>query len=316
MRIVELPFALCPAGAFALAALVERTDAMTVGHTIWLGDGYDFSGGTPPESYTLLATSSRFTQFGVVLVDYPAETETLDFDITLRVMLNEPDQLMDTVTGNNGLANELLVFVGDEIMAIVGWTLAAGGAYALQVARSRFGTVRAAHSAGDEVYILYKSALTPLTHGAFQPGVEVALKIALTSGNFEQALDDVDATSITIAGDALTLPPLNLRINGELRNATFGAGLDVVVDWSLPEQRSAIADGLSLRVRTLVEIVGAGDVVLWSKLTYQAHMKILGAKMTSILGAETEFDVRLSTDILGADFHLVSDSITLHAIQA
>jgi hypothetical protein len=289
---------------------------MTVGYTIWLGDTYDFSGGTPPESYQLLASSSRFAQHGVVTMDYPADTDTLDFDIKLNVMLDQPDKLVDTQTGNNGLANELLVFVGDEIMSVVGWTLEAGGAYALQVARGRFGTERGAHSAGDEVHVIYKSALTLLTHSAFMPGVEVALKIALTSGNFEQALDDVDPIAFTIAGDALTVAPSNLRINGELRNATFGAGLDVIIEWSLPDQRRAITDGLSLRVRTLLEIVGASDVVLWSKLTYQPRMKILGAKMTAILGAETEFDVRLTTDVLGPEFHLVSDPITLHAIQS
>ena len=316
MRFIELPFQLSPGGAFALAALVSRNDGMQVGHTVWLGDGYDFSGGTPPASYQLLATVSRFAQRGTVLSDYAAETDTLDFSNTLRVILDAPDNQLDTQTGNNGLANELLVFIGDEIMSVVGWSLVAGGAYTLQVARGRFGTTRAAHVAGDEVFVIHKAALLPLTHASFQPGVEVSLKVAINSGAFTEDLDDVDATVFAITGAGLTPSPSNLRINDELRNATFVADADVKIDWSLPDLRTAISDGLGLRVRTLLEIVGAGDVVLWSKLTYQPHMKILGAKMTTILGAETEFDVRLTTDILGPEFHLVSDPVTLHAIQS
>jgi len=315
MRIVELPFQLSPGGAFSLAALVSRTDAMQVGFTVWLGDSYDFSGSTPPESYQLLATISRFAQRGVVTMDYPADTNTLDFDVRLNLTFDSPDNLLDQQSGNNGLANELLIFIGDEIMSIVGMELTGVGSYALQVARERFGSVKSAHVAGTEAFVIHRSALTPLTHASFIPGVDVALKVAIASGSFSEDLADVDAVTFSIAGNGLALSPSNLRVNGQQRNATFAAATDVRFDWSLPIQRTAITD-LGLRVRTLLEIVGAGDTVLWRKLTYQPHMKITGAKMAAILGAETEFDVRLSTDVLGPEFHLVSDPVTLHAIQS
>lgn len=316
MRLVELPFQLCPGGAFTLAALVARTDEMHVGYSIWLGDGYSFDGSEPPASYQLAASANRFAHAAAIVRDYPAATDTLDFDFLLRILPAAPDNQLDTLTANSGLANELLIFAGDEILSILGWTLEDGGVYALQVARGRYGTQPAAHAAGDEVFIIHRAALTTITHPSFAPGVEASIKIALATGGFSEDLADVDAITHTFTGSGLAPQPSNLRVNLKEHGATFIAATDLRIDWSLPDQRRAIASGQNLRLRTLIEIVGAGDAVLWSKLTYQSHMKILGAKMDLIRDGETEFDVRLSTHVLGPEFQITSNPITLHVIQA
>lgn len=315
MRIVELPIPLCPPGQLALAVLIHRAEAMAVGHTIWIGDDYDFDGDTPPETYNLLASQNRFAQHGSVVADYPADTFALDFDIGLTVLLNGVDTALDLPTAGNGLSDELLVFVGDEILSVLGATLVAAGVYRLQVGRGRFGTEIAAHATGDEVFIVAKTDLLPLTHNSFDPGATVTLKVPTIFQRFKQDLADIEAIEHEIIGNAFNVSPSNLRVNGEHRNATFVATTDVRLDWSLPELRSEIADGFGHRVRTLVEIVSLADEVLYSKLTAQQMFKIAGAKMDLIRGAETEFIVRLSTDVL-ADGRYNSTPITINVKQA
>jgi hypothetical protein len=315
MRIVELPIPLCPPGQLALAVLIHRAEAMAVGHTIWLGDDYDFDGDTPPETYNLLASHNRFAQHGMVVADYPADTFALDFDIGLTVLLNGADTALDLPTAGNGLSDELLVFAGNEILAVLGATLLAAGVYRLQLGRGRFGTEISAHATGEEVFIVNQSDLLPLTHNSFDPGATVTLKVPTIFQRFKQDLADIEAVEYEIVGTAFNVSPSNLRVNGEHRNATFVATTDVRIDWSLPELRGEIATNFGRRVRTLVEIVSLADEVLYSKLTSAHFFKIAGAKMDTIRGAETEFIVRLSTDVL-AENRINSTPITLNVKQA
>lgn len=315
MRIIELPLPLCPPGEIALAALVHRTEAMAVGFSVWIGDSYDFDGSVPPETYNLLATHNRFAQRGIVVSDYSSDAQALDFDIGINIQLSGVDVVLDVPTSGNGLSDELLVFAGDEILCVLGATLTGVGTYRLTVGRGRFGTEIASHLAGEEVFIVAKSDLQPLTHNGFEAGATVTLKVPTAFHRFKQDLADIEAVEYEIAGNAFNVSPSNLRVNGEQRNATFVAATDVRFEWSLPELRGVISNDFGHRCRTLFEIVSLADEVLYSKLTSAQMFKITGAKMDLIRGAETEFIVRLSTDVL-ADSRINSTPITLNVKQA
>lgn len=312
MRIVELPLPLCPPGQLALAILVARENAMQVGQQIWLGDNYDFDGSTPPESYQVMASASTFAQAGNLLVEYPSSTHMLDFDYGLTVQLTGADTTIAEQSGTNGLSNELLVFVGNEIMSVIGMTLLATGRYRLQVARGRYSTPVEAHDAEAEVYIIALADLLKLTHPTFQPGQTATFKVALSQGRFTQDLSEVEPIEHEITGKAFEVFPSNLMVNGDSRNPKYVASTDVMVRWSLPDLRSSIVAQHNLKVRSLLEIVSVVDEsVLWSKLTFAANMKIGGAKMDTIRGAETTFTVRITTDVLGTDYRINSTPISL-----
>ena len=307
MKIVELPLPLCQTGKLSVVALQERESALDVGWSAWLSDTYSFDGSEPPASFRMIAQSRSFAQSGVVIEDYPADTETIDLKVGMIVMLRAPDNILNEPSVNDGLADELLVFFAGEIMAVVSIEMVAGGAYRLMLSRSRYGTGRAAATAGDEVHLIARSALVPIEHPSFIVGYSGEMKFARESGDAAVELEDVDAVAFEITGAAFNIPPLNLRVNGASVNATFAAAADVRFDWSLSDQKRGAAEDFGLKVRTLFQILKMDETVLWQKLTYQQFIKITGAKMTTILGGETQFILSLSTDSLGREFHFVSE---------
>lgn len=307
MRVVELPLPLCPPGQLALAILIARDNLMQVGHQIWLGDNYDFDGSTPPESYQVLAGHSAFARVGTVTVEYPNNTHMLDFDFGLTVLLSGADTTLSEQTGANGLANELLVFIGSEIMSVIGFTLIAAGKYKLQVARGRYSTPIETHAADAEAYLVALDDLLRLTHPSFQPGQTATFKVALSQGRFTQDLSEIEAVDYEVTGKAFEVSPSNLIVNGDSRNPKYVATTDVKIQWSLPDLRNSIVAQHGLKVRSLLEIVSdVDDSVLWSKLTFAASMKILGAKMDLIRDSEPTFTVRITTDVLGTDYRINS----------
>jgi hypothetical protein len=312
MRIVELPLPLCPPGQLALSVLTHRENVMQVGQQIWLGDNYDFDGSTPPESYQVLAAHGPFARFGFSIAEYPAETHMLDFDVGLIVQLIGADTTIATQTGTNGLSNELLVFIDNEIMSVIGVELVAAATYRLKLARGRYSTPIEAHVAASAVYIVALDDLLILTHPTFNPGETVTLKVALSQGRFTQDLSEIEAIEHEVTGKAFEVSPSNLIVNGDSRNPKYVASTDVKIQWSLPDLRESIVARHGLKVRSLLEIISDVDEsVLWSKLTFAAAMKITGAKMDLIRAGEPTFTVRITTDVLGTEYRINSTPITL-----
>jgi hypothetical protein len=313
MRIVELPFQFCTGQHLPLAVLIHRTDKLTVSHEIHLGESYDFSGAVVPATYQFLQGHNRYAQHGIVAIDYPTDTLTIDRETGLVVTLDGIDTTLDEQSAFNALSDELLVFVGDEILSVIAVDLVGVNTYRLQVIRERMATPRQEHLFGAEVYLIAQRDLAALTHRSFVVENEVSLKVVNATGSFSQDLSEVDAVTHTVEGRVFSqTAPKNLRVNGHLRNATYTGGADLRLDWSLHELRASIAAMFGIKARTLIEIISlVDDSVLYSKLTYGEMFKILAARMATILGAETSFVVRISTHILGSNLQLQSATIQL-----
>lgn len=313
MRIVELPFYFCTGQNLPLAVLIHRTDAVAVSHEIHLGESYDFSGTVAPATYQQLTAHNRFAQHGSLMVDYPSDTLTIDREIGLTVQLDGIDTTLEEQSAFNALADEFLVFVGDEICSVISWTLIAAKTYRLNVIRERMGTPRQAHAAEAEVYLIALKDLLPLTHRSFLVENEIHFKVVTLTGSYAQDLSEVDAVTHTITGRVFTQSvPMNLQVQGSFRNPNYSAGTDLKLRWSQHELRQGIVALFGVKIRTLVEIVSLVDEeLLYSKLTFGEFFKIEGAKMTTILGGETSFIVRLSSHILGSNLFLQSATIQL-----
>ena len=310
MRIVELPFQFCDGQQLPLAVLIAREDKMVTSHDIYLGENYTFSGSVTPATYQPLASHNRFAQVGALVADYPADTFTIDLERGLLVTLNGVDTSLDEQSAFNALADDFMLFVGDEIMSVVAVQLVAARTYRLMVIRERMATPRETHGAGAEVWLIAQRDLLPLEHRSFNVENEVSLKVVVVTGSVSQDLGEVAAITHTITGELFTqTAPSNLTVNGEIRNATYAAATDLKLKWSLHELKGVIAAQFGLKIRTLVEIVSlVDDSVLYSKLTYSETMKILAAQMTVILGAETSFIVRISSHVLGSNLQLASST--------
>lgn len=313
MRIIELPFQFCDGQQLPLAVLIARESKMVTSHDIYLGENYNFSGAVTPATYQSLASHNRFAQHGFLVTDYPADTFTIDRDLGLLVTLNGVDTTLDEQSAFNALSDDFMVFVGDEILSVVSVQLVAANTYRLMVIRERMGTPRQAHTAGDEVWLIAQRDLLPLEHRSFNVENEVSLKVVAVTGSVSQDLGEVTAITHTLVGKIFTqTAPQNLRVGGSLRNATYAAATDLKLTWSLHELRSVVAAQFGVKTRTLVEMISLVDEsVLYSKLTHGETFKILAAKMTAILGAETSFIVRISSHILGSNLQLQSETIQL-----
>lgn len=312
MRIIELPLPLCAGEKISLAVLLARESLLAVGHAVFVGNTYDFTGEIEPTSFALLMGHNRFAQHGVLLVEYPESALTIDDDLGLVVQLDGVDTLLDEQTAFNALADEFLVFVDDEILSVSTVELLGVGLYRLKVVRSRMTTVKATHADGADVYLIARADLLPLTHEHFKVGNSIALKVVAQIGRQTQDLADVEATAYAITGDPFKVAPLNLRVNKSSEATTIADAVDLLIEWSLPDARKDLVAAHGIKYRTLVEILlAADDSVLWKKLTYPAYLKMSAAKLATVLGSETEFKVRISTDGRGRDYQFNSATLEL-----
>lgn len=313
MRIVELPLPLSPAGRLSLALLVEREKRMNTAWELHIGNNFDLTGPTEATSFTELATGNRFAQVGTLTSGYAADTETIDDVIGLTVQLTGPDIILEEQSVFAGMSNELLVFVGDEIMSVIGYELVGAGLYRLFVIRAQLTSEREEHAFGSTAYLIPKRDLIPLTHEQVQVSNELSFKVVIRTNRDGQELSEVDAVTHTVTGVMLFhLAPSNLTVNGQNRCAAYTAGADIRLDWSLPEARAEVAAVNGVKFRSLVEIVSmVTDDVLYRKLTPAATFKIPAARMATILGAETDFIARISTDGRGRDFQFNTSTIQL-----
>lgn len=310
MRIIELPFEFCDGQKLPLAVLLQRPSVASVRHDIYLGENYDFTGAVEADTYQLLAAHHRFAQHGSVVQDYPADTFTIDQELGIVIQIDGVDTTIPELNAFNALNDELLLFAGDEIMSVISAQLVAAHTYRLKVIRGRMATDREAQVAGTEIYLVRREDIRPLTHKNFQVENTIALKVVTSTGNVTQDIADVDAVEHTITGSLFTqTAPLNLRVNGEWRNASYPAATDLRIDWSLHELRASIAAQFGVKLRTKVEILAGSDSsVLYSKRTYGERFKIAAAKMATILLAETSFVVRITGHVLGSNLQLETDS--------
>lgn len=210
--IVELPLALCPNGAPAIAALVTRATQSDAFATLYLGRNYVFNG-TPPASFFQLASLTGFAFTGTLTADFPAATSFVSianplpaqagnvspFPLAagLQIQLNGIDLILPGVSDFDALANALLLFVGDEIMSIAEADMTGSGAFSLTVIRGRFGTPIDNHSNGDTVWIIPLTSLKPLQHPHFLAGNDAQFKLTIS----DQDISDVAPFDVTFVGN-------------------------------------------------------------------------------------------------------------------
>lgn len=256
MRLFELPHQLCPGGKPAIAALVERPNPKTVSHSIYIAQNDDLT------SYAFLANNNRFAQRGVLTTDYP-ETNTIDQLKGATVQLTGPDIYIDEQTLFAALSNRLLCIINGEICSVIEAQLVAPATFRLLLVRGRFGTERAEHEAGSEVYLLPYSSLLTLQHELMQPGNTVTLKITAASPDEADDLADVDPIDLTLVGRMINLPaPSLLAVDGITRNAFYNQVDPFDITWILPQ-----VAGLDMsRTYTLLEFIEGVDVIHTQKV--------------------------------------------------
>jgi hypothetical protein len=316
--VVELPLALCPEGQLSLAVIAARPDATTVSYKVHLGESYDFSGAIAPTSYEVLETHNRFAAHGILQADYPSTSEEIDF-VGLIVKLDGVDLSLEEQSPFDGLADDLLVFVGDEIMSVHEVVLVDVDTYRLRVIRGRFATARQSHTAGAHVYVVNRTDVQALQHPQFDVNNEVHFKLQASTGTQLADLGGALVKTKTITGAIYkSTPPKNLRVNGNSENPSYVTGASPLIEWTLTEAgRDHFQPGL-LKVTTVLEFLNGSLVVVGTQSIAAgiASFQPSNAELIALLGgSEISFTIRAQTRTVGDWFEVSSSSITLFVLK-
>ena len=285
-KVVELPVELSPNGEPSVSVLMRRQESLTAGYKTLLGANYDFSGLITATTYDVIDSHDGFALHGLLQSSYPATEPLMGGGFVVELF--GPDLEIEEANVFSGLSNELLVFVGNEIMSVTGASLLALNRYSLSVVRARFGTQMESHAVDAEVFIVRRDELQVLQHPHFKPGNTVALKLQAFTG---QAVSSYVPTSILLSGRVYSLPPLvNLAVNGSSIAVTYSTGATIAVTWTA-------TDGGALPTRSDVlirEVVlefwnAAGSTLLGTILTPGGSRTLTNAELIATLGSEVSF---------------------------
>jgi hypothetical protein len=259
-------------------------------------------------TYFSIGSFSHFATPAVLLAEYPESALTLD-NYGPVVQLTGVDNELDEADAFRALSNESLIFIGDEVMTLAGATLVGANTYQLKVVRQRFGTRKATHEVGAEVWLIARSDLQPVTHPAFSVGVENAFKVTLFSARHQTDLADVDPVGKQITGEPFVPSPRNLRVNGS-SPALVSAAAAMTATWSLPENIDATGEGdftYSTRVRFRVD-----DELVDERTVNAAFVNYSAAELATFWGAGGDFQIEIVVLATNEELQLASAAETLN----
>ena len=320
-RVIELPLPLSPDGKISLAILAAQPASDVGGFTIHLSKNYDFDG-SPVDSYAALTGSTKFAQRGVLRSDYPADTDLVDRTVGFSVALDAPNQDLPEMNAFDGVSDEWLVFLGDEILSLHRADLITGGVYLVFCLRARFGTVAAAHADGTECYIVRRTSLEAVQHP--QIALHNAYAIKLASVKNTVALDLAEATPLegTVAGRIYREPkPANLRAHGtppgsgtDAENGFYAPGHDIVVQWTNTDTHADFYQAGKLTRAAVLEVYNDADALVATLTLTGDTTTIPNLTLVGYLGGETDFTLRLFYRTTVEFGHVDTDKLTLGVV--
>jgi len=281
-RLIELPAALCSGPQIEIAALVARPNSTVVGFELHMEKNY--GGG---DSFAMVSRQGKFAMHGTLTTEIDASGLLID-RAGFLVQLDGPDQTLDEQTAFDGLNENLLVFIGNEVLSVMDWTIEGDGLYRLFCVRAQFATPREAHVATDDVFLLKQSDLVTLRHKHFQIGNAATFKIATRTPTTLTDLGLVAPIDVVIAGRIFALPPPeDLRVNGDLR-PSFATGEGIAIGWSLTNAGIDVP-----RVKMALEFFALDNTPLGSMKTPAGSLRLQNSALVPLLGnVEQSFRLR------------------------
>lgn len=288
-RIFELPLALCPNGTPAIQLLCQRDRVQTAVGQLWLGKNFALSG-SPPDSYALLQSFSRFAWHGKLVNNYTDQTLCIDTRIGMLIQLDGPDLVLDEVTDFDAVAGAYWVVVDDEILFLAEPMLKAAGLYQISTVRGQFGSPIQAHTAGTDVFIIRAGDYAPLSFPTLLPGNVGQFKVTLGVQN----LSDQAASAPGYVGSAFAVSgPGAITVNGIAINPIVPVMTNFTVAWQAPAINGALPSNATLS--TLVEIITPSATFSVKVAAPVATYNVVWADLPA--DANCGFTVQLTTQV-------------------
>ncbi|MDR3458018.1 MAG: PA14 domain-containing protein [Verrucomicrobiae bacterium] len=307
-RIFELPLALCPGSQPAIQLLCSRDKVSTAIGQLFLGKNFAFSG-SPPDSYDLLQTFTRFAWHGKLTADYPADTLCIDTRIGVNLQLDGPDLILEDVADFDAIGGKYWLIIDDELMFLANPTLTGVGAYALHTVRGQYGTPIQPHAAGADVYIIRAEDCAPVAFNSLIAGNVGQFKVTL---GVQQASDQV-ATETGFVGGAHTIAPASLvAVNNITTQPIIPVNTNFTVSWQLPALNGFLASQTVLQ--TLLEIITPTTTYSMKVTAPTATAAIVWANLPA--DAACGFTLRLTTQVDGGEQIISGAPVSLNVLVA
>jgi hypothetical protein len=204
-KITEVPYLLLDQKFDTqVVILATRGNVEVQGYRIWFTLDPD-----PNPVYQLVpddSSTSSFASYGRLTALMSATNGRADFNLfgidLDEVVSQTPAEQQD---------DNLLLFVGGEVMSVGRVNPEGHGAFNCQVLRGRFGTLKVSHSANIPIFFLYRSRLKLIDNAGFTPGAVVRFKFQPFTADLDYDITTLTPISYTIVGfadvDAPVLSP-------------------------------------------------------------------------------------------------------------
>ena len=223
-RALEAPYAM--SSSVMLLPVACRKSDRDLGFGVYMS----IDGGA---SYFVLGVANNIRPYGVLVGSYPIDTYTIDEGVGFTIEFDNDDvDQVQTVTWPEVFSGQKNTgLLGNEIISFQSITPISGDQYKLEgIIRGRFGTVKEAHLAGEEFYVInFTSKL--FSHQEIRAGAERKFKYLPYNVQQTAAIADCTAIDLSIEGECLKpYIPINFDANGSGFAARYD--IDITLTWS------------------------------------------------------------------------------------
>jgi hypothetical protein len=222
-RIVELPSGLKTSSGIQVQVLWQRPSTFTIGARIHLSlDGGD---------YQLAYVQQHFAAYGQMAVAYPNGTADLDTSLGLVVDLSGEDMnILNSQTDPERDDYRLLAWCNNEIFSVGQVTALGSDRFRIFNRRALYGTAKANHFVGAEVFFIYRAWLEPIDHAMFVAGATRYFKLQPFIIGSDLDLDAVDPIAYNFSGGAVS-PIFNLQLTTSAQVIAGHAESRIAASW-------------------------------------------------------------------------------------
>jgi hypothetical protein len=237
---IEAPY-VYSGDTIGILPLVGKEEGFETGYYVYMS----IDGGS---SYVQFENVAPYAVHGSLVYSYDTNTFDIDDTVGFQIDIEQGASVLQSIARSQLFTDlNLSVLGGGNYFEIITWqtiTPISGNRYEITgVYRGRYGTEKIYHPAGTDFFFVSDNRTELLLDNEFVVGFTPYFKVVPYSSTSISSVDDAVLTHLTLEGYALEpYEPVNLSANGNITNATYSGGSDIVLDWD-PRVRG---DGLGL----------------------------------------------------------------------
>lgn len=199
-RITEVPYLLADQKFDTqVVCLAVRGNVEVQGYRIHIS----LDGGTTYDIVPAASSTSSFASFGRLFSQMSATLQQSVFHLYGCDLDEVVSQTLAEQRDDN-----LLLFIGGEVMSVGRVNSLGHGKYSCNVLRGRFGTTKAIHAADTNMFFLFRARLKLIDNAGFTPGTAIKIKLQPFTADLDYDITTLTPIDYTIVGFDDVAPPV------------------------------------------------------------------------------------------------------------